>query len=130
MLSYDAIADGVPAAHAVRRVLQTIPLPQVAPRQRASGPPVAAPPLRPARQAPRASSRSCYGQAAPPSRARRTSSPGVSARHEGMPVLPTLDLNAAEPLLRKLELTVRNKLDGLLQGNYARARARSWVRGG
>jgi uncharacterized protein (DUF58 family) len=35
--------------------------------------------------------------------------------HEG---LPALDLTAAEPLLRKLELTVRNKLDGLLQGNY------------
>ncbi len=33
VLSYDAIGDGVPAAHAVRRVLQTIPLPQVAPRQ-------------------------------------------------------------------------------------------------
>jgi uncharacterized protein (DUF58 family) len=32
--------------------------------------------------------------------------------------LPALDLTSAEPLLRKLELTVRNKLDGLLQGNY------------
>src|SRR5437763_16332146 len=31
---------------------------------------------------------------------------------------PTLDLAAAEPLLRRLELTVRNKLEGLLQGNY------------
>lgn len=31
---------------------------------------------------------------------------------------PALDLAAAEPLLRRLELTVRNKLDGLLQGNY------------
>jgi MoxR-like ATPase len=38
VLSYDAIADGVPAGHAVRRLLQTIPLPQVAPRQRANGP--------------------------------------------------------------------------------------------
>jgi MoxR-like ATPase len=37
VLSYDAIADGVPAAHAIRRVLQTIPLPQVASRQRAAG---------------------------------------------------------------------------------------------
>jgi uncharacterized protein (DUF58 family) len=33
--------------------------------------------------------------------------------------LPSLDLAAAEPLLRRLELTVRNRLDGLLQGNYA-----------
>ncbi|HEY7047627.1 MAG TPA: DUF58 domain-containing protein [Jatrophihabitantaceae bacterium] len=32
--------------------------------------------------------------------------------------LPTLDKASAEPLLRRLELTVRNKLDGLLQGNY------------
>jgi uncharacterized protein (DUF58 family) len=34
------------------------------------------------------------------------------------PELPVLDLDAAEPLLRKLELTVRHRLDGLLQGNY------------
>jgi MoxR-like ATPase len=39
VLSYDAIADGVPAPHVVRRVLQTVPLPQVSPRQRAGGPP-------------------------------------------------------------------------------------------
>ncbi|MCW2496795.1 MAG: moxR1 [Jatrophihabitans sp.] len=38
VLSYDAVADGVPASHAVRRLLQTVPLPQVAPRQRANGP--------------------------------------------------------------------------------------------
>lgn len=31
---------------------------------------------------------------------------------------PTLDTQGAEALLRRLELTVRNKLDGLLQGNY------------
>ena len=44
VLSYDAVADGVPAAHAVRRILQSVPLPQVAPRQRAGGPMVAGPP--------------------------------------------------------------------------------------
>jgi uncharacterized protein (DUF58 family) len=32
---------------------------------------------------------------------------------------PALDLVSPEPLLRRLELTVRNKLDGLLQGDYA-----------
>jgi MoxR-like ATPase len=37
VMSYDAIADGISALHAVRRVLQTVPLPQVAPRQRAGG---------------------------------------------------------------------------------------------
>ena len=37
VLSYDALADGVPADHIVKRVLQTVPLPQVAPRQRAGG---------------------------------------------------------------------------------------------
>jgi uncharacterized protein (DUF58 family) len=31
---------------------------------------------------------------------------------------PELDTHSAEALLRHLELTVRNKLDGLLQGNY------------
>jgi MoxR-like ATPase len=47
VLSYDAIADGVPAGHAVRRVLQAVPLPQVAPRQRAGGPVEMAPPPPP-----------------------------------------------------------------------------------
>ncbi len=36
VLSYDAIADGISAVHAVGRVLQTVPLPQVSPRQRAT----------------------------------------------------------------------------------------------
>jgi uncharacterized protein (DUF58 family) len=31
---------------------------------------------------------------------------------------PSLDIAAAEAVLRKLEFAVRNKLDGLLQGNY------------
>ncbi|MGZ4551586.1 MAG: AAA family ATPase [Blastococcus sp.] len=37
VLSYDALADGVPADHIVKRIVQTVPLPQVAPRQRADG---------------------------------------------------------------------------------------------
>jgi MoxR-like ATPase len=71
VLSYDAIADGVPAAHAVRRLLQTVPLPQVAPRQRANGPvemavpgqplPGQPPPGQPAPGQPLV-----YGTAAPP----------------------------------------------------------------
>jgi len=31
---------------------------------------------------------------------------------------PSLDLDGSDALLRRLELTVRNRLDGLLQGNY------------
>ncbi|MBA3524961.1 MAG: MoxR family ATPase [Geodermatophilaceae bacterium] len=37
VLSYDALADGVPVDHVVRRVLESIPLPQVTPRQRSGG---------------------------------------------------------------------------------------------
>jgi MoxR-like ATPase len=37
VLSYDALADGVPADHVVKRVVQTVPLPQVTPRQRSGG---------------------------------------------------------------------------------------------
>jgi MoxR-like ATPase len=37
VLSYDALADGVPADHIVKRVVQTVPLPQVTPRQHAGG---------------------------------------------------------------------------------------------
>jgi MoxR-like ATPase len=58
VLSYDAVADGVPATAAVRRVLQTVPLPQVAPRQRAAGVPDAPRPAGPPQQL-------VYGQAAP-----------------------------------------------------------------
>ena len=49
VMSYDAIADGITSLHAVRRVLQSVPLPQVAPRQRAGG----------------ASQQLVYGQSAP-----------------------------------------------------------------
>jgi uncharacterized protein (DUF58 family) len=47
----------------------------------------------------------------------------VTARNPGEAPLPTehgpaLDLYSADALLRRLELAVRNKLDGLLQGNY------------
>jgi MoxR-like ATPase len=37
VLSYDALADGVPADHIVKRIVQTVPLPQVAPRQNSAG---------------------------------------------------------------------------------------------
>ncbi|QSB13096.1 MoxR family ATPase [Natronosporangium hydrolyticum] len=36
VLSYDALADDVPADHVVNRVLQTVPMPAVAPRQHAT----------------------------------------------------------------------------------------------
>jgi MoxR-like ATPase len=68
VLSYDAIADGIPASHAVQRVLQAVPLPQVAPRQHSQhpggpdmGPP---PPGQPANQP------LVFGQAAPPQTSR------------------------------------------------------------
>ncbi|MET9300378.1 MoxR family ATPase [Micromonospora aurantiaca] len=43
VLSYDALADDVPADHIVHRVMSTIPLPAVAPRQQAAPPPPAVP---------------------------------------------------------------------------------------
>ncbi len=67
VLSYDAMADGVPVDHVITRVLQTVPLPQ------------------------------------------------VSAR----PVPATTGANGrVEVALRALELSVRQRLDGLLQGNH------------
>ncbi|MGW0435829.1 AAA family ATPase [Micromonospora sp. NPDC003197] len=45
VLSYDALADDVPADHIVGRIMSTIPLPSVAPRQNAvATPPVSPPP--------------------------------------------------------------------------------------
>jgi len=63
VLSYDAVADGVPATHAIRRVLQTVPLPQVAPRQRAGGPDMSPPP---GQGQPPSGQPLVYGQSAPP----------------------------------------------------------------
>jgi MoxR-like ATPase len=49
VLSYDALADNIPADHVVERVMSTIPLPSVAPRQHANPPagPVPGVPLGP-----------------------------------------------------------------------------------
>jgi MoxR-like ATPase len=47
VLSYDALADGVPAEHIVQRVLETIPLPTVSPRQHADPRPVSTGPIGP-----------------------------------------------------------------------------------
>jgi MoxR-like ATPase len=47
VLSYDALADGVPVEHIVTRVLQTVPLPQVSARPQ-EAPPAAADPGTPA----------------------------------------------------------------------------------
>jgi MoxR-like ATPase len=66
VLSYDAIADGIPATHAIRRVLQTVPLPQVAPRQRAGGPDMTPPPQPGPGQVAPSGQPLVYGQAAPP----------------------------------------------------------------
>ncbi|MFI6784327.1 AAA family ATPase [Micromonospora sp. NPDC050276] len=44
VLSYDALADDVPADHIVQRVMSTIPLPAVAPRQQATPSSMAPPP--------------------------------------------------------------------------------------
>jgi MoxR-like ATPase len=54
VLSYDALADDVPADHIVARVMASVPLPTVAPRQSASpGPvPASAPPAGPPQPAP------------------------------------------------------------------------------
>ena len=38
VLSYDALADDIPADRIIDRVLATVPLPTVAPRQQATGP--------------------------------------------------------------------------------------------
>ncbi|MGO1052458.1 AAA family ATPase [Crossiella sp. CA198] len=47
VLSYDALADGVPMDHLVSRVLQTVPLPQVSARPQAPQPQLGAPMQQP-----------------------------------------------------------------------------------
>jgi MoxR-like ATPase len=66
VLSYDAIADGVPAAHAIRRILQAVPLPQVSPRQRSGGVVTGAPGAPTPQGQPPSGPPLVYGQSAPP----------------------------------------------------------------
>jgi MoxR-like ATPase len=73
VLSYDAIADGVPAAHAIRRILQTVPLPQVAPRQRSGAPSDAPPPASQGQPL-------VYGTAAPQNQGQQGTKPGWGER--------------------------------------------------
>ena len=153
VLSYDALADGVPADHIVERIVQTVPLPQVAPRQRAQRL-RAQRPGRPARaaSAPQAqahgrptgrrsarraghrrtrTARTRRDPAAPASRPRRRPGPAhpglllhpatpgsgsTPATGDGAP--PRFADGPADVLLRRLELTVRRRLDGLLQGDH------------
>jgi MoxR-like ATPase len=77
VLSYDAIADGVPASHAVGRVLQTVPLPQVAPRQRATGAfvPASMPPANGLTQPPQAQGQQGQGQQGQPQHAQPQAQP-------------------------------------------------------
>lgn len=46
------------------------------------------------------------------------SAPDVPAAPPEPPETPSLEIEAAEPLLARLELVVRHRLDGLLQGNH------------
>ena len=55
---------------------------------------------------------------APPSAASAATSTSGSSGPQVIDHGPSLDLANSDALLRRLELTVRNKLDGLLQGNY------------
>ncbi|MDQ7904288.1 MoxR family ATPase [Phytohabitans sp. ZYX-F-186] len=52
VLSYDALADDIPADHIVARVMATVPLPTVAPRQSAAPAPASSPPVGPPQPAP------------------------------------------------------------------------------
>jgi MoxR-like ATPase len=75
VLSYDALADDIPADHIVSRVLSTVPLPTVAPRQNAGG--GGGLTLPPAPQSPGAPSRT-VGPPQAPSHAPTTSAwPGL-----------------------------------------------------
>ena len=98
VLSYDALADDVPADHVVRRVMSTIPLPSVAPRQHG----------RPATGRSAQASR-CLARAAcrdPAAATRQRATAATAATSPG-------------PVLARLQLMVTRKLDGLLQGDYA-----------
>ena len=122
VLSYDALADDIPADHIVHRVMQTVPLPPVAPRQRAAGGPYgrrAAPARRPADPG-----RAAAGAARPAA----SDGPGAERARDrtvrgGRPAGPGGGLRDAEPaeaaaVLARLQLIISRKLDGLLQGDY------------
>ena len=94
VLSYEALADGVDADAIVRRVLATVVMPRVAPRQFDAG-----------RR----------------HRGRRRGSPAVDGDRRGtfgVTFAATSALGRTESTLRLLELQVNRRLDGLLQGDH------------
>ncbi len=107
VLSYDALADDIPADRIVERVLATVPLPTV----------VRPPERRTAAAAERPQ----------PGRGRSLAGPAVTARRrpaQSQPVSavpgsqPLIAASRAEPALSKLQLMITRRLDGLLQGDY------------
>ena len=100
MLSYDALADGVTTDDVVQQVLSTVPAPSVTPRQDDAARPRRRPPAR-------AGSRKRRDRAAP------RASEGVAS----------VSSKAAQ--LRRLELEVTLRLDGLLRGDFLGLRARA-----
>jgi MoxR-like ATPase len=80
VLSYDALADGIPAEQVVARVLQTVPPPSVTPRQSADGRGTGGG-LTPSRSA-------GYGQLPSGSPAATASQPGPTQPVKAMPLSP------------------------------------------
>ena len=112
VLSYDALADGVPADHIVKRVLQTVPLPQVTPARRAPPASGRCTPARPARAAVRPAAAGPRGRPArrpggrrPRARAapgviRRRRAPGAPPIRGARTGIPRLLLHPATPGVR------------------------------
>ena len=114
VLSYDALADDIPADRIVDRIIQSVPLPTVAPRQSAAARPTdfILPPAAPTRRL-----RCPPGRGtevlSPRADSDRTSGGGTHSQH-GLP----LHAERADATLNRLQLVITRRLDGLLQGDY------------
>ena len=113
VLSYDALADDIPADHIVDRVLAAVPLPTVAPAAERRRRPAAPARRRRSPAGRRPGRRRPAGPAMPLSALAAAPRPAAEP-----PAAVALDAGRAEPVLARLQLLITRKLDGLLQGDY------------
>ncbi len=133
LLSYDALAEGTGVEDVVRRVLEQVPEPRIAPQQdeaarTAPAASFAAPPAtvpRPPHAAGKPTGwvapwRSRQGSRLRPPRAGRSAAAHGSGVSEPTlpPSAPPAAVAAKAAVLRRLELEVTRRLDGMLTGDY------------
>ena len=127
VLTYEALAQGLTVEHLLARLLSTVPAPRVSPSQdpaaAPTSPPTSSVPPAPPAPRPVRSRLAGAGLALRGALFMSLAEPSRSA-NDGLRLTsqsnrpPSIATGPSSEVLRRLELTVTRRLDGLLQGDY------------